>query len=347
QRLDQGRAAFDGSVYAGLTFTNLPSSRVVQMFWQPGNHGSTWTGNASFPAQLSLRRFPEGLRVTRLPVGEISAIRRPAQTWGARTITPDDGTDPLNGVTADTYELISEWDLAGATASEFGFRLHQRADGSSDRTIAYNRALQQMEWKPLAPVGNRIRMRVLVDRGQVEAFGNDGKLSYTENTAFDSSPGSLGMSAYALGGDVRLVSLTFHRLDRAWTPAPGGTGEMRWNGTGKCVDMDPAAVNGAAVRVWDCWNGPNQQWTHQVNGSLGIGGMCLDQPAEVIGNGAPLQVWACNGLPQQRWTRVGNAYRNAWSGRCLDVADGDTANGRRLQVWDCVGGANQSWGYPA
>jgi sucrose-6-phosphate hydrolase SacC (GH32 family) len=346
QRLDQGRAAFDGSVYAGLTFTNLPTDRVVQMFWQPGNRGSTWTGNASFPAQLSLRSFPEGLRVTRLPVSEISTIRQPAQTWGARTITPSDTTDPLNGITADTYELISEWDLTGATASEFGFRLHQRADGTSDRTIAYNRPLQQMEWKPLAPVDNRIKMRVLVDRGQVEAFGNDGRLSYTENTNFDSSPGSLGISAYALGGNVRLVSLTLHRLNKAWTPAPGGTGEMRWNGTNKCIDMDPAAVNAAAVRIWDCWGGPNQQWTHNVNGSLSIGGMCLDQPAEVIGNGAPLQVWACNGLAQQRWTRVGHTYRNAWSGRCIDLPFGDTANGRRLQAWDCVGGINQSWGFP-
>jgi hypothetical protein len=42
---------------------------------------------------------------------------------------------------ADTYELISEWDLTGATATEFGFRLHQRPDGSSDRTIAYHRGL--------------------------------------------------------------------------------------------------------------------------------------------------------------------------------------------------------------
>jgi fructan beta-fructosidase len=346
QRLDEGRGSFEGSFYAGLTFTNLPTNRVVQMFWQPGNRGSTWTGNASFPAQLALRTFPEGLRVTRLPVDEISTIRQPAQTWGARTITTSDGTDPLNGISADTYELISEWDLTGATASEFGFRLHQRPDGSSDRTIAYNSGLRQMEWKPLAPVNNRIKMRVLVDRGQVEAFGNDGRLSYTENTNFNSAADSLGISAYAAGGNVRLVSLTFHRLNKAWAPAAGGTGEMHWNGTNKCMDMDPAATNAAAVRIWDCWNGPNQQWTHNLNGSLSIGGMCLDQPGEVISNGAPLQVWACNGLPQQRWTRVGSTYRNAWSGRCIDVAYGDTANGRRLQVWDCVGGAHQTWGYP-
>lgn len=352
QRMDEGRGAFDGSFYAGQTFTNMPTNRVVQMYWQPGNRGSTWTGNASFPAELGLRTFPEGLRVTRQPVDEISTIRSGTQTWGSRAITPNDSSDPLNGVNADAYELIAEWDLAGATASEFGFRLHQRPDGSSDRTIAYNRGLQQLEFKPLVPVNNKIRMRILVDRGQVEAFGNDGKLSYTENVNFNSAPDSLGIAAYAAGGNVTLVSLTFNRLDKAWTTGSGGTpetpgaGEMHWNGTNKCIDKAPGA-NGAAVRLWDCSNAANQRWTHNANGSLGNGDVCLDQPSENIGNGASLQVWACNGSPQQRWTRAGNTYRNAWSGRCIDLPAGNAINGQRLQVWDCVGGPNQSWGSPA
>ncbi|MEP7765731.1 ricin-type beta-trefoil lectin domain protein [Sanguibacter sp. 25GB23B1] len=347
QRMDEGRGAFDGSVYAGLTFTNMPTDRVVQMFWQPGNKGATWTGNASFPAELGLRTFPEGVRITRLPVEEISTLRSGTQTWGTRTITPDGSSDPLDGIRADTYELIAEWDLDGATAQEVGFRLHQRADGSSDRTIAYDLGRQQMEGKPLAPIDSRITMRILVDRGQVEAFGNDGKLSYTENVNFSSASDSLGISAYALGGDATLVSLTFHRLGTAWTPAAGGSGEMRWNGSTKCIDRDPYAADGAAVRIWDCWDGGNQQWTHTANGSLRTGDdVCLDQPFENIANGARLQVWTCNGSAQQRWTRVGNSYRNAWSGRCIDVPEGITSNGHGLQVWDCVGGQNQTWGFP-
>ena len=166
----------------------------------------------------------------------------------------------------------------------------------------------------------------------------------------NSAPSSQGISVYAAGGSVRLVSLTFHRLNKAFTPKGGGSGEMRWNGTNKCIDKDPyGPVNGAAVRIWDCWNGPNQQWTHNANGSLSNGGVCLDQPGENIGNRAQLQVWTCNGMPQQSWTRVGgvgNTYRNAWSGRCIDLPESNTTDGQRLHVWDCVGGANQSWGYP-
>ncbi|WP_167133660.1 ricin-type beta-trefoil lectin domain protein [Arthrobacter sedimenti] len=343
QRMDQGRGAFDGSFYAGLTFTNLPTNRVVQMYWQPGNKGTTWTGNASFPAELGLKTFPEGIRTTRVPIPEISTLRSGTQSWGTRTITTSDSSDPLNGVNADTYELIAEWDLNGATATEFGFRLHQRADGSSDRTIAYNRPLQQMEWKPLAPINNRIKMRILVDRGQVEAFGNDGKFSLTENTDFNSASNSLGISTYAQGGNVTLTSLTFHRLGKAFTAKPSGpgvtAGQIRWNGTNKCLDRDPSGT----VNIWDCNENLQQSWIYDsVNGQLKVGGNCLDQPIENIGNGAGLNAWKCNQQDQQRWTRQGDGqFRNAWSGRCVDLAGGDATNGRRLQVWDCAGGPNQ------
>ena len=59
QRMDMGRNAFNGSFYAGLVFDALPDGRIVQMAWMPGNAGSTWTGNASFPAELKLKTFPE------------------------------------------------------------------------------------------------------------------------------------------------------------------------------------------------------------------------------------------------------------------------------------------------
>lgn len=348
QLMDQGRGAFDGSFYAGLTFTNLPTSRVVQMYWQPGNKGSTWTGNASFPAELGLKTYPEGIRTTRQPIAELATLRSDSQSWASRTITTSDTSDPLNGINADTYELIAEWDLMGATATEFGFRLHQRADGSSDRTIAYNRPQQQMELKPLAPINGKITMRILVDRGQIEAFGNGGKFSLTEVTNFNSALSSQGISAYAIGGNVTLVSLTFHRLNKAFTAQPNGAGvtagPIRWNGSSKCLDRD----SNGSVNIWDCNGYAHQSWIYDsVNGQLKVGGNCLDQPLENINNGAQINAWTCNQQAQQSWTRIGdNQFRNNWSGRCLDLAHGDATNGRRLQVWDCVGGPNQRFTLP-
>ncbi|MEV4510126.1 glycoside hydrolase family 32 protein [Dactylosporangium sp. NPDC049525] len=216
QRMDQGRNAFDGSFYAGLTFNNLPDGRTVQMAWQPGNHGSTWTGNASFPAQLRLITTPAGLRITRNPVAELASLRADTTTWSNRTITADPATDPFAGITADTYEIIAEFDTSTATAAQFGFQLHRRADGSYDRAVTYDRAAQTLYGAPLPPLNGRVKLRLLVDRGQLEIFGNDGRLSWTDNVNFNSAPASQGIRLFATGGSVRLVSAEMHRLRSAW-----------------------------------------------------------------------------------------------------------------------------------
>ncbi|ADO68071.1 Levanase [Stigmatella aurantiaca DW4/3-1] len=218
QRMDMGRNTFDGAFYAGLVFSNLPDGRTIQMVWMPSNRGSTWTGSASFPAELKLRTFPEGVRLTRFPIAEIESLRTQSNSWSNRTITSDPATDPLAGIAADTYELLAEFDLTGATASRFGFKLHARADGSADRSVTYDRAAQTLDGAPLAPVNGRVKMRLLVDRGQLEIFGNDGKLSVTDNVAFNSSPASQGIRLSAEGGSVKLVSLQLYRLGSIWGP---------------------------------------------------------------------------------------------------------------------------------
>jgi fructan beta-fructosidase len=217
QRMDHGRTSFEGSFYGGLTFSGMPDGRTVQMVWMPGNRGAGWTGSASFPAELGLRSYPEGLRVTRTPVAEIAALRAGTREWSGRTVY---GADDLDGVTADTYELTAEFDVASSTAARFGLRLHARADGGYDRAVTYDRAAGTLDGAPLPAVDGRIRLRVLVDRGQLEIFGNDGRLSLTETVAFDSSPGSRGIRLFADGGTARLVSLRLHPLRSAWT---GGT----------------------------------------------------------------------------------------------------------------------------
>ncbi|MDB4872939.1 MAG: hypothetical protein JWL97_3943 [Gemmatimonadales bacterium] len=223
QRMDRGRNDPGGTIYAPLTFNNMPDDRIVQIAWQPGNHGASWTGNASFPTELKLRTFPEGMRVTRNPVHEISSIRAEGRSWSQRTITESPASNPLAGIAGDTYEITAEFDVAGATASEFGLLLHTRANGSYDRKVAYNRADQTLYGAPLAPENGRVKMQVLVDRGQLEIFGNDGKLSYTDNVNFTAGPDSQGISVYATGGKAELVSLRYHDLKRIWPPSTPGT----------------------------------------------------------------------------------------------------------------------------
>ncbi|KAA1397741.1 ricin-type beta-trefoil lectin domain protein [Aeromicrobium ginsengisoli] len=348
QRMEWGKsdAAFAPSVwYASQTFNQLPAGRVVQMGWQPSNAGVTWTGNASFPVELGLKTFPEGIRLTRNPVSEIAGIRSSTQTWGSRSITTSSSSDPLTGISADTYELTAVFSLDGATASEFGFRLHARADGTSDRTVAYATATQSLYGMALPPISNQVTIRLLVDRGQLEVFGNDGKMVFSDNVEFDSSAGSRGIKLYATGGSVTLTSLSFSPIESTWAPAPAGLAPSAAIAStahqDMCVDRDVATGN---AQLWSCLGNANQTWALDSYGQLTTGGVCLQLPSGQTANLTLVSVAACTGGTNQKW-RQGNfgSLINLASGRCLDVPEADFSNGRQLQVYDCVGTRNQSW----
>lgn len=126
RRQDFGGGRPETPFYASQTFIGDPAGRIVQTAWQGGNRGSTWTGNLTFPAELTLRTTPDGVRLARNPVAELASLRRDPFTLGAQTLQPG-GPNPLASIRADTYELTAEFDVTGATEAKFGFRLHTRA----------------------------------------------------------------------------------------------------------------------------------------------------------------------------------------------------------------------------
>jgi fructan beta-fructosidase len=211
QRMDHGVCSPEGTFYAGQTFSRLPDGRTIQIAWQPGNRGSFWTGNMTFPVTLELRAYPEGLRLVRTPVAELASLRTSTTTLSDVLV---DGVLAVGR--ADTCEISATFDLRGATARAVGLRLHTRADGSCDRTVGYDLDNRTLYGAPLAPQDGTVTMRVLVDRGQLEIFGTDGALSISDNVDFDSAPASQGIEVYADGGTARLVSLVLHPLARAW-----------------------------------------------------------------------------------------------------------------------------------
>ncbi|WP_410673582.1 glycoside hydrolase family 32 protein [Amycolatopsis sp. cmx-4-68] len=214
RKMNLGTTYAGGTFYAAETFTGTPDGRVVQMAWQGGNRGSTWTGNATFPATLALVDSPDGLQVTRTPVAELASLRADSRAWRDEIVR--DGHDPFAGIRADTYEITATFDLTGSTARQFGFALHSRSDGTADRTVAYDQDAGTLYGKPLAPQGNKVSVRLLVDRGQLEIFADGGKLSLADNVNFDSAAVSQGIRLFATGGQVRVENATFTRLSTSW-----------------------------------------------------------------------------------------------------------------------------------
>jgi levanase/fructan beta-fructosidase len=202
QKINQTETFAGAGYYAGLTFENVPDGRIVSMAWQGENKGSSWTGNASFPVELTLRDTADGLRVVSNPVRELASLRESTQTWNDLTV--NDEVRRLPG--GRTYELETTLDVRAA--SRFTLRLRARE-------VGYDGRVQTLDGVRLPPVNGRVKLRLLVDRGQLDVFGNDGEVYQSYNVDFDSLLGSDEIELVA-DGQVQVESLSIHQLASIW-----------------------------------------------------------------------------------------------------------------------------------
>ncbi|TDU87241.1 levanase/fructan beta-fructosidase [Kribbella voronezhensis] len=214
QKINQIDTYAGSDYYAALTFANLPTDRVVSMAWQGGNKGSSWTGNATVPVEQRLQSTPSGPRVLCTPVPEIASLRTATQSWDNLTLDSAAAQRLLAAITADTYEIEAVIDIQQAT--RLGFRLRTGPDGRSAREVAYDASANELDGATLIPHDGRIALRLLVDRGQLEVFGNDGEVYQSHNVNFDSLPGGHGVELFT-NGRLHLESLRLHHLSSIWT----------------------------------------------------------------------------------------------------------------------------------
>ncbi|HTG68548.1 MAG TPA: GH32 C-terminal domain-containing protein, partial [Candidatus Udaeobacter sp.] len=220
--------------YVPLSWNHLPRRRVWLAWmnnWQYAELTPTspWRGAMSIPREVALITVPqEGIRLVQTPIQELQQLRMSGEKWKTpQTITP--GSNLLAGLQDDTYEIEAEFELD--TAAEFGFKIRK---GDGDETIVgYDTTGSQMfvnrtksgntqfspffpgEFRaPLAPVRNRIKLHLFVDRSSVEVFGNRGEQVIT--SLIFPSPDSRDVELYAKNGNVKLIALHFFHLESAW-----------------------------------------------------------------------------------------------------------------------------------
>ena len=199
--------------YAAQTFAlgTLPNNdnRIIQLAWMDHWNGglgeSIWKRNATFPVSVGLVTYDGQMRITRNPIEEIFSLYSNEKKWESQMI--NSGSNLLSSIKSKQFEIIAEFDLTNTTASKFGFKI-------ANKTIAYHvksNVLLDEELKPNAL--NKIKIRILVDWGQLEVFANDGIYSYSEQFAF--SPENNDISLFS-DGSVKLVSMEFHEISKIW-----------------------------------------------------------------------------------------------------------------------------------
>ena len=237
--------------YASQSFSDVPAEdgRRIMMNWMMSwqyarrpdiNPTRPWNGAMSIPHVLTLRSTDQGPRLFQNPIEDLASLRTGGCTCQDTTITPTSTLiPPIKGMCLD---IEVEFELG--TATEFGLEIAQSdrtrhhtgtravaVDGEKtviaydveaqelyvDRSLAgttYDTSFARVFRGPLAPKENRIRLHILRDWSSVETFANDGEL--TISTLIFPTPYSETTKVFAKGGEVRLVSLSIHKLKSVW-----------------------------------------------------------------------------------------------------------------------------------
>jgi fructan beta-fructosidase len=165
------------------------------MAWQGENKGSSWTGNASFPVDFTLHHTDAGIRVFSTPIPELATLRESTRTW--ESLTVQDGVRQLPAGT--TYELEAIVDVR--EARKFSLRV--------GREVVYDAEQQTLDGAKLRTVDGKIKLHLLVDRDQLDVFGNDGAIYQSYNIR----PAEPELVAE---GRIQLDTLTIHQLRSIW-----------------------------------------------------------------------------------------------------------------------------------
>ena len=170
---------------------------------------------------------------------------------------------------------------------------------------------------------------VIVNPPSDEAVDTTPLFDSSDNSCYDPSSfnggGGGGGTGGGSGGPAELIGAasgkcldtyggTFasNTKEEIWTchNGPGQTwtasnGTVNTDGGAYCLTVKNAATTrGAAVILYQCNGGSNQQWTVNSSGTITEAGtgFCLDVTGAATSNGTGVETWTCNGGSNQQWS---------------------------------------------
>jgi len=181
--------------------TDTGDGRRIQVAWMRGAFfpGMPFNQEISFPCELTLHSTPDGPRIHRQPIHELSSLEGASHVW--KDLSLSQGSSfPLVGH-GDLYRLKAEVSIP--EGSNLVISLRGEAVSLSAKGLASGEAFGAV----------RVRtVEILLDRGSIETFVNDGELSSTRFAL----PASEGLFLKADGGPVTVHSLTLTPLKSIW-----------------------------------------------------------------------------------------------------------------------------------
>ena len=204
--------------YAPQTFTAADGRRLLfgwMDMWEspmPSKaHG--WAGALTLPRELSLSAAGQ---VRMQPARELTALRREARQFDA--VRCHNQHLPLGDA---LHELLLTLDLAGSDAERYGVSLGDAArlyvDNQAHRLVlerfSDDPALCGCRSVPL-PAGDRLQLRLFIDRSSLEVFVNDGETCLTSRIY--PQDGDCRPGLFAESGEAHFPAIAGWTLDSIW-----------------------------------------------------------------------------------------------------------------------------------
>ena len=223
-----------GQWNAAQTFNNMPGERRVIIGWLTGsqfpNKGMPFAQQLSFPAELSIRDTGNGIQMYRWPIDEIKSLY--GKTWKVPAgISPAEANKKLEDISLEAMDLSLEFKPDEAEDMVIKIR------GSILKVDAKKKELE-VSAKPLAkqleanakPLPKRrrprkdvmkdavneegtVKLRILVDRGSIEVFLNDGITVLTQSIIHELEDTKVSFEG---GGKTVIKSMEINEVTSSW-----------------------------------------------------------------------------------------------------------------------------------
>ncbi|MGA2149663.1 MAG: glycoside hydrolase family 32 protein [Bryobacteraceae bacterium] len=202
---EKRRTEYNNALYAGQAWKKTPDggSPAYYLSWMryPLEPRLTWNGQMSFPVELTLRAFADGIRMCRQPIDEIKNLRISQDSWR--------NVDTLPEIKGELLDIRAELEPVGAT--EYGLRVH----GQEIRyVVAESKLRLGTTAAPLKLADGLLRLRILMDRSSVEVFADEGQVAISD-VILTPKPDT-NVNLIASGGKVRVRLLEVNYLESIW-----------------------------------------------------------------------------------------------------------------------------------
>jgi sucrose-6-phosphate hydrolase SacC (GH32 family) len=213
------KSAFGPNFYAAQTWSNIPETdkRTIQIAWMHEGEfpGMPFDGQMSFPCELDLKKFPDGMHLVRKPIKEIEKLHLKGDLWENKNLIPGMNKNLVKGVKGDCLHIIGDFSIKTVNSFGFGLRLDKANNGIELVYDAKEKTLSCMGYLvSLEPGDGNIKLEILLDRSSLEIFANDGKA--VMSLRITPSENANGLYLFNTGGELLVNKLEIYPLNSIW-----------------------------------------------------------------------------------------------------------------------------------